>query len=1331
MASSDDSDPSDSSGSFLSLSIHGARGLPDIDHCGTCDAFVEVIYNGCKYWTDTVRRCSSPRWEFFQALKYSEDSNLELHVYAKGGGLLGDEYIGQVSVDRLDVTSTEAQQRLLQNVPILDGWYPIELGDGARRQGPGTTNPIIGRFWRRRTGATLPYDGVDLGELQLSVRFIDPEKFARTLNFQSAKVGSLLCDLTEANIVSNSYEKQIFEAKRLLSEVEAARAREEEDLEEAERMRLGEMVRLKAAAKLALAVDRYLSRLTSIELCRSVSKWRDVLTPVHSSPAGAQNDERRQPSVSPGRRDSILSTPSRIPGVRASTGGRTRSPPSRDRRLSSTSVTSPPHRASRQSLGSTYPGVRQSRSPAAHFVSAPSRSAIDLESELQVGRQLCWEHVSAHEDESLEADEVMSIMVTVRIRPTPEEHAGSRSQEVVSIQGTSQVVIKAVGGHQGAAGEHQFAFDQCFSGGAKQQDVFEGVGKYIIRCAWQGYNACLFAYGQTARSAFYLHCIFHSVQSYLPPHPPPQPFPFQCPCSSGKSHSMMGSEGDPGLIPRFCDHLFYIAQQAEHERPSYQYIVEVTCLQVYQEAIYDLLGHNAGSHGVGSGLRMRESPSAGVFIEGLTRVSVNNMQQMNAVIASAIESRAVGTTSLNQHSSRSHCIFTIIFTQRIPKAGAGTEADTFERQSHVNLIDLAGSERSKLAQTSGTSMSEGSKINQSLTTLGRVISTLAKGGGAHVPFRDSVLTMLLKESLGGNSRTMMLATVSPCQSNYDETLSTLRYANSAKRIKTRPVVNEDPTARMISDLQLEVARLRSELACARQEAPERGEEVGQLAAIEAHISEVSQLNWERRTSAAKMRKSSLVGVGGIDHDHAPFLLLMHADEMISGRLRYAIGMGETLVGRRVVPEHSRPDSSPFGRGLLEDVLERELMNGKAKLEFEGVGIRLRHCIFVRKMQENGQESLTVCPLQPGARVAVNGRTLTQPAPLRHGDRLVLGCCSVNFNFIDLRQSNVTVEEGHAFYMQRRIFNHEQIVREVGLGGSSEVESGPVAAGEGAILRRMQLLKNLRSLEDACMKARILASEANTIASDLEQGVVFKVLVTVPVPDAGGCSLQQLVENQQREMGVLVIASRSSTPLGSALMLLPTHHNQLVAQWSLEEFDRVVAKLADVYASLSELITRKEARGRGALLRDIFGSIAAGSKVDAIGADGLRDMLLACGMPASTEELKGIFEKYDEDHNGLLEVTEFERFALERMSAVFEECLFNQDLEPSSEIGEVTLAQGQEEDDEVDLLFASLDGAHQHEQSRKSTSPRKSIVGAAWASRRDRLSAIHAETGGGG
>lgn len=358
--------------------------------------------------------------------------------------------------------------------------------------------------------------------------------------------------------------------------------------------------------------------------------------------------------------------------------------------------------------------------------------------------------------------------------------------------------------------EKNFTFDNSFWSHntsdehyAHQEDIYNALGEEFLDHNFEGYHTCIFAYGQTG---------------------------------SGKSYTMMGTQTQPGLIPRTCEDLFQRIES--NNSPHISYTVRVSYFEVYNEHVRDLL---APSHTSSADhpyyLKIREHPVEGPYVKDLTDVPVKNYHELLRYMRMGDASRTTASTKMNDTSSRSHAVFTIMLKQI--HHDLSTDSTT-ERMARIRLVDLAGSERAKATEATGARLREGSNINKSLTTLGRVIAALAdpRHGRVHnggkgrskdvVPYRDSILTWLLKDSLGGNSKTAMIACIAP--SDYDETLSTLRYADQAKNIRTRAIVNQDSVSAaerdaQILDMQNTIRELQVQVSLANQVANESAQKL--------------------------------------------------------------------------------------------------------------------------------------------------------------------------------------------------------------------------------------------------------------------------------------------------------------------------------------------------------------------------------------------------------------------------------------------------------------------------------------------------------------------------
>ena len=362
------------------------------------------------------------------------------------------------------------------------------------------------------------------------------------------------------------------------------------------------------------------------------------------------------------------------------------------------------------------------------------------------------------------------VKVAVRCRPLLGQEIEDQRQFIVDAD--SQRGEVSITNPKVDAGEppKTFSFDSVYSHECTQEEVYLDTGYPIVESVLEGYNGTIFAYGQTG---------------------------------SGKTHTMTGKGGElRGIIPRGFEQIFYGIEL----KPDVQFLVRVSYLEIYNEEIYDLLATNPTNNK----LQMRENSDTGCYVKDLQSLVVKSIEEMQEIQNTGLANRHIGAHKLNRESSRSHSNFMIT----IETAEMGADNQQHFRVGKLNLVDLAGSERQSKTEATGDRLKEATNINKSLLTLGIVITALVDGNSSHVPYRDSKLTRLLQESLGGNSKTVMIANCGPADWNYDETISTLRYASRAKNIKCKPKINEDPKDAMLRELQEEMAALRAQLEMA-------------------------------------------------------------------------------------------------------------------------------------------------------------------------------------------------------------------------------------------------------------------------------------------------------------------------------------------------------------------------------------------------------------------------------------------------------------------------------------------------------------------------------------
>ncbi|NXI01913.1 KIF14 protein, partial [Pachycephala philippinensis] len=610
------------------------------------------------------------------------------------------------------------------------------------------------------------------------------------------------------------------------------------------------------------------------------------------------------------------------------------------------------------------------------------------------------------------------VIVAVRVRPFSNREKTENSFPVISMSG-SETIVRNPSTNQVYSFSYDFSFwsfDKGHPDFASQAMIYKTLAVPLLERAFEGYNACLFAYGQTG---------------------------------SGKSYTMMGFDEDQGIIPRLCEDLFNQIAQMDKEQVLYH--LEMSFYEVYNEKIHDLLVFKAENGQKKQQLRVREHPVLGPYVEGLTGlVSHPDFCLLQSWLELGNKQRATAATVMNDKSSRSHSVFTLVMTQT--KVAFVNEEQCDRRlTSHINLIDLAGSECCTKAQTTGERLKEGVSINKSLLTLGRVISALSKqsqnGKKTFIPYRESVLTWLLKESLGGNSQTTMIATVSPAASSTEETLSTLRYAKQACSIINIAKVNEDVNVKLIRELKAEIEKLRaaqkSALNTDREKYRRYLQEITTLR-VELHQQERNmaemQRAWKEKLEQAEKRKLEDIkelqkaGIAFKMDNHLPNLVNLNEDPQLSEVLLYMIKEGETTVGR----------CTP---------------NSKHDIQLSGVLIADDHCVI-----KNTAGKVSIVPLRE-AKTYVNGKCILDPTVLHHGDRVILG--------------------GDHYFR----FNHPAEVQKVKTPscGSTCLHDGPkdfeFAKNELLIAQRTQLESEI---EEARLKAKEEMMQSVQIAKEMVQ-----------------------------------------------------------------------------------------------------------------------------------------------------------------------------------------------------------------------------------------------------
>ncbi|XP_030372397.1 kinesin-like protein KIF3A [Scaptodrosophila lebanonensis] len=366
-------------------------------------------------------------------------------------------------------------------------------------------------------------------------------------------------------------------------------------------------------------------------------------------------------------------------------------------------------------------------------------------------------------------DEIENVRVVVRSRPMDKNELSGGALSAISVDKINRAITVIKPNATANEPPKTYYFDNVFDGNSNQLDLYVDTARPIVDKVLEGYNGTILAYGQTG---------------------------------TGKTYTMSGNPDSPqtkGIIPNAFAHIFgHIAKARENQK----FLVRVSYMEIYNEEVRDLLGKD-----VSKSLEVKERPDIGVFVKDLSGYVVHNADDLENIMRLGNKNRAVGATKMNQESSRSHAIFSIT----VESSELGEGGVQHVRMGKLQLVDLAGSERQSKTQATGQRLKEATKINLSLSVLGNVISALVDGKSTHIPYRNSKLTRLLQDSLGGNSKTVMCATISPADCNYMETISTLRYASRAKNIQNRMHINEEPKDALLRHFQEEIARLRKQL----------------------------------------------------------------------------------------------------------------------------------------------------------------------------------------------------------------------------------------------------------------------------------------------------------------------------------------------------------------------------------------------------------------------------------------------------------------------------------------------------------------------------------------
>eukprot|EP00931_Biecheleriopsis_adriatica_P115109 TRINITY_DN90946_c0_g1_i1.p1 TRINITY_DN90946_c0_g1~~TRINITY_DN90946_c0_g1_i1.p1 ORF type:complete len:1344 (-),score=295.17 TRINITY_DN90946_c0_g1_i1:197-4228(-) len=731
------------------------------------------------------------------------------------------------------------------------------------------------------------------------------------------------------------------------------------------------------------------------------------------------------------------------------------------------------------------------------------------------------------------------IQVAIRVRPFLERNKGDRSilqvqqdENQISIEtGTSKskpggVQDSPIPSHREGSKTYKFDFVldsrtdsvNC----ASQEDVYENVGTRIVRCALDGYNACLFAYGQTG---------------------------------TGKTHTVMGDIHQPekrGLLPRILEGLFEELDEAKKASgdPDKKSSLQISYLEIFNEQIHDLLVPPKADK-PREALQVRYHPTYGVMINDLTQSSASTIGEAMELVDFGTRMRSIASTSMNSRSSRAHTVFTFRFEQ--------TSKDGETQMAQVQLVDLAGREQERSSSDNKDRLRERQFINTSLFHLSTCITNLSryskgnKVNPADFAFRNSRLTLLLANSLTGNSRTGMIGAVSPASSDLDETLSTLRFADQVKKIRTTVTSNRVNKANVVKQLQEEISRLKQHISQGFR--ANSDEQISQLEAVCAHFKDALEQEKTRSQALAAERAQCLKEMGlsvttdrvsivvGGDKD-MPYLVNLSEDPYLQGCLMYFLpGPEEVTIG------------SADGNTV----------------RLSGLGIKPRHCVI----RNEGNRRLTMHPIgvqdiaseRDKPRVFLNGRRVTEPVNMCHQDRLVLGHACAFRVVLPLTASELRAavpsapDGGEKPDLPDYAADLEEALAEIEDSSSQSLQH---------LRKYVEDLEHGAGLDAARVfvrelhRAVPLVREANQITSEVDIDTNFQLQVLNDL-----CSSQSTAP----EMVVAAVCSgrRSSSPAFTEARVgwrLPTSsRGELKFVWTFEKFCDRLQAMRDIYEEM--------------------------------------------------------------------------------------------------------------------------------------------------------------------
>jgi len=663
--------------------------------------------------------------------------------------------------------------------------------------------------------------------------------------------------------------------------------------------------------------------------------------------------------------------------------------------------------------------------------------------------------------------EAEAVVVGVRVRPFNDRETSLGATLCIEMEGATTAI------RSGADALTSFTFDESFwshdgfepdetgysrpkpgSNYADQTLVFEKFGKRVLDNAWEGFHCCLFAYGQTG---------------------------------SGKSYSMVGYGQNKGIVPISCEEIF--SRIERNPKPDLRFEVVVSVVEIYNEVVQDLLIQP--SERPKKGLEIRENKMLGIYIDKVIKRAVASYAAIEKTIDEATNNRTVGSTLMNATSSRAHTVLTIEFKQ--VNIIEGNKEST--KVAMINLVDLAGSEKAGQTGATGDRLKEGAAINKSLSALGNVIEKLAQkssGKKVVIPYRDSKLTRLLQNALGGSSKTIMICALSPASVNYEETLSTLRYADRAKKIKNAAIVNENPQEKLMRQLKEENEKLRIVMeqvgGAGGVDLEAFQDKVAEIKAAEEALKE-QQRSFEERLKEAGFTepesqdddmvsrlRSKLIGTA----KEVPHILNLNEDMLLTGRMKHRFPEGQTVrigqLGEDLDGEEeiSEPDGSDCASGW-EDEKPDVILAGTGIFQNHATVTNSNHQCVLRSRGKPANATfvngVSFAVLHKQRKLSLQRRPSAERADIKrqdlgvslvHGDRVAFGQCL--YLFVDplICTGEVLLSSGQSSYADARKELAKNQWKAAGLKfmkGMKEATAFGTSNLEKSVLRKISSVEN--------------------------------------------------------------------------------------------------------------------------------------------------------------------------------------------------------------------------------------------------------------------------------